>query len=151
MSNPAGFTWIEKPLLAAMGRPHGTDDMEWLRAQGIDLLISLTEEPPFSRWVNDAGLMLVHVPIIDMEPPSQDQVERCLSTIAKAHERQMGVAVHCGAGMGRTGTIIACYFVSKGLNADNALARIRRLRPGSVETVEQEEVVHAFARSIDGE
>jgi protein-tyrosine phosphatase len=64
----------------------------------------------------------------------------------RANERQMGVAVHCGAGLGRTGVVLACYFVSKGLNAPNAIARVRRLRPGSVETEEQADAVAEFAR-----
>ncbi|MGE3803263.1 MAG: dual specificity protein phosphatase 23 [Gemmataceae bacterium] len=148
MSAPAGFSWIDKPLLAALGMPRSPAELDWLRAEGIELLISLTEEPPYNRWINDAGLMVVHVPIIDMEAPSQDQLDKCVSTIAKANERNMGVGVHCGAGLGRTGTVIACYFVSKGLSPDNALARIRRLRPGSVETEDQEQAVAAYARRL---
>jgi atypical dual specificity phosphatase len=146
MSPPTGFSWVEKPLLAALGRPDSADDLEWLRGQGIDLLVSLTEDPPYSRWVNDAGLLLMHVPITDMEAPTQEQLEKCLSGILKANQHNMGVAVHCGAGMGRTGVILACYFVEKGLTADNAVARVRRLRPGSVETDEQVEAVGEYAR-----
>jgi hypothetical protein len=42
MPQPLGFSWIEKPLLAAMARPEGPEDLDWLRQQGIELLISLT-------------------------------------------------------------------------------------------------------------
>ena len=56
------------------------------------------------------------------------------------------VGVHCGAGLGRTGVIVACYFVAKDMTAKNAVARVRRLRPGSIETEEQEEAVNEFAR-----
>jgi atypical dual specificity phosphatase len=56
------------------------------------------------------------------------------------------VAVHCGAGLGRTGVILACWFVSKNLSVKNAIARVRRLRPGSIETESQEEAVAEFAR-----
>jgi atypical dual specificity phosphatase len=42
--------------------------------------------------------------------------------------------------------ILACYFVTKDLGAKNAVARVRRLRPGSIETAEQEEAVSEFAR-----
>src|SRR5688572_10976288 len=107
MSSPRGFSWVEKPLLAALACPSGAEDMVWLRQQGIDVLISLTEDRPRRDWVNDAGLLVMHVPVVDMEAPTQDQLDRCVSTIEKANERNMGVAVHCGAGMGRTGVVLA--------------------------------------------
>ena len=62
----------------------------------------------------------------------------------KAHERKMGLAVHCAAGLGRTGVVLACYFIDKGLTAANAIARVRRLRPGSIETEEQEKAIEEF-------
>ena len=69
-----------------------------------------------------------------------------MSAIARANERHMGVAVHCGAGLGRTGVVLACYFVHKGLTAQNAIGRVRRLRPGSIETDEQADAIAEFAR-----
>jgi atypical dual specificity phosphatase len=146
MSQPHGFTWVEQPLLAAMGRPESLEELQWLRQQGIEILISLTEDPPRRQWVNEAGLMLVHVPVVDMEPPTQDDLVKSVAVIKRAHDRQMGVAVHCGAGLGRTGVVLACYFVTKDMSAKNAIARVRRLRPGSIETAAQEEAVSEFAR-----
>jgi atypical dual specificity phosphatase len=146
MSQPHGFSWIDQPLLAAMGRPDGLEEMLWLREQGIEVLIALTEDPPRRDWVNEAGLLLMHVPVVDMEAPTQEQIERCLSTITRAHASHMGVAIHCGAGLGRTGVILACYFVTRDMTAKNAIARVRRLRPGSIETDEQADAVLDFSR-----
>jgi atypical dual specificity phosphatase len=146
MTAPSSFTWIDKPLLGAMAQPESVEELEWLRRQGIDVLLSLTEDPLRRDWVNDAGLLVFHVPVVDMEAPTPEQVERALSAITRANEHQMGVAVHCTAGLGRTGVILACYFVTKGLNASNAIARVRRLRPGSIETDEQADAVVDYAR-----
>jgi atypical dual specificity phosphatase len=146
MPQPYGFSWVEKPLLAAMARPDDPEELEWLRRQGIEVLVSLTEEPLRRDWIDDAGLLVMHVPMEDMEAPSQEQLERCVSAITRAHAKQMGVGVHCGAGLGRTGVVLACYFVAKGLTAANAIARVRRLRPGSIETDEQAEAIEEFAR-----
>ena len=146
MSTPNGFTWIDKPHLAAMARPGSPDDLSWLRQQGIELLISLTEDPPRRDWVNDAGLLVMHVPVEDMEAPTQGQLDRCVSAIERANGQGMGVGVHCGAGLGRTGVILAAYFVSKGTSAQNAIGKVRRLRPGSIETDEQADAVVEFAR-----
>ncbi|MFO0964119.1 MAG: dual specificity protein phosphatase 23 [Gemmataceae bacterium] len=147
---PEAFTWVDKPLLAAMAKPTEAEEYQWLRAQGIQLLISLTEYPPRRDFVNDAGLLLLHVPIQDMHPPSQRQLEVCMSSIQKALNQNMAVGIHCGAGLGRTGTVLACYFVTQGMSAKNAIARVRRLRPGSVETDEQIEAVEEFARQWKG-
>jgi atypical dual specificity phosphatase len=144
MPPPTGFSWIEKPLLAAMARPEAVEDLSWLRSQGIDLMLSLTEDPPRRDWVNSAGLLLIHEPMIDMAAPDQEQLQRCVSAILKAHERKMGVAIHCAAGLGRTGVVLACFFIDKGLNAMNAIARVRRLRPGSIETEDQEVAIEVF-------
>src|SRR5205085_2730558 len=99
MSQPNGFSWVEKPLLAALARPEDLEELVWLRRQGIDLLISLTEDPPRRDWVDDAGLLLFHVPMIDMAAPDQQDLDRCISAIVRAHDRKMGVAIHCGAGL----------------------------------------------------
>ena len=120
MAEPHGFTWIERPALAALARPGSVDDFHWLRQNGLPVLLSLSEEPPRRDWVNDAGLMVVHEPIEDFEAPTQEQLARCVAVIDRANEQQMGVAVHCAAGLGRTGTVLAAYLVAHGLSARDA-------------------------------
>jgi atypical dual specificity phosphatase len=146
MAPPVGFTWIDKPLLGALAFPEGLEDLVWLRQQGIQLLLSLSEDPPPRGWVNEAGLMLVHFPVEDMEAPTQEQLVGAISAIRRAHDHDMGVAVHCTAGLGRTGVILACHFVTTGLTSRDAIARVRRMRPGSIETTEQAAAVSEFAR-----
>src|SRR6202011_5466647 len=90
MSQPHGFSWIEKPLLAALARPEGREELEWLRPQGREGPLSLTEEPPSKHWVEEAGLLLFHVPMEDMEAPDQEQIDRAVSAITRANEHRMG-------------------------------------------------------------
>jgi atypical dual specificity phosphatase len=143
---PPGFTWVDRPHLAALARPEGAADLAWLRRNGIDVLVSLTEDPVPRGWVNEAGLLAVNVPVPDMEPPTDRQLDHLLETIRKARRAGMGVAVHCGAGLGRTGTVLAAYFVAAGLSPKEAVAKVRDLRPGSVETADQERAIELFAR-----
>jgi len=145
MPAPEGFSWIDKPLLAGLARPGSVDDLAWMREQGIEMLISLTEDPPRRAWINEAGLFLIHIPVEDLTAPTQPQLDQSIAAIRKAHERNWGVGVHCGAGLGRTGTILACYLVTQGMSAKNAIARVRRLRHGSIENEEQERAVVQFA------
>src|SRR5688572_26191117 len=150
MPAPAEFSWIEKPLLAGMARPAALDELVWLREHGIQLLLSLVESPLRRDWVNEAGLFAMHIPVEDMHPPSQKQIDLCISAIDKARSQNFGVGVHCGAGLGRTGTILACYLVTQNQTAQEAIAQVRRLRPGSIETPEQEEAISEFVRRRKG-
>jgi atypical dual specificity phosphatase len=147
MLSPDGFSWIDKPRLAAHSLPGSLEEYQWLREHGIHLVIALTEDPPRRDWINEAGLFSLHIPIEDMHPPSPAQIDLCIASIDKANKNDFGVAIHCGAGLGRTGTMIACWLVHHvDLSAQDAIARARRLRPGSVETDEQAEAVAEYAR-----
>jgi atypical dual specificity phosphatase len=147
---PFGFSWVDHPHLAALARPDSAAELAWLREQGVQLLISLTEDPLPRKWVNDAGLMAVHIPVPDMDAPSERQIALALDTIARAKRSGMGVAVHCAAGKGRTGTILAAYLVASGMSASEAIRKVRELRPGSVETFEQEQAISEWERRLGG-
>jgi atypical dual specificity phosphatase len=128
-----------------MAAPESAADLGWLRRNGIQVLVSLTEEPPPRYWVNEAGLLGVHVPVPDMEAPSDRQLDHILDSIRKAHAAGLGVVIHCGAGLGRTGTVLAAFFATRGMSYREAIEKVRNLRPGSVETTEQERAVERFA------
>jgi len=146
MPQPLGFYWVDKPLLAGLARPEYEEDLLWLRRQGIQLLLSLAEEPPRRDWLEAASLLLFHVPVDDMDAPTQEEFDLCVSVIDKAVAKKMGVAVHCAAGLGRTGTVLAAYLVHRGSTAPEAIERIRDLRPGSIETDEQADAIAEYAR-----
>ncbi len=146
MSRPYFFSWVDEPLLAASAWPGGTEQLAWLRSAGIDILVTLTEEQLPRSWVDSAGLLGVHVPVPDMEPPTPTQFDEILTVIDKAKASNMGVAIHCLAGRGRTGTVLAAYLIRQGLTAKEAMRKVRDLRPGSIEVDEQEEAIRAFER-----
>lgn len=141
---PVNFSWVMPGKLAGFSRPRQPESLAWLRSQGIDLILTLTENPLPRAWVNDAGIMVVHEPIPDFQAPSLEQLERCVDSIQKAHAQNMGVGVHCHAGVGRTGTILTAYLISQGKNLRDALREIRSTRPGSVETADQEDILVTF-------
>jgi atypical dual specificity phosphatase len=145
---PSGFGWVIESKLAGLAKPYGVEDLRWLRSHGMEVVVTLTEDPLPRHWVNDAGIMAVHVPVPDMAAPSDRQFDTTLEAIRKSHQSGMGVAVHCLAGLGRTGTILAGYLVSLGRPPQEAIREVRRLRPGSIETPGQEDAIHALARHL---
>jgi atypical dual specificity phosphatase len=143
---PNGFSWVVPNALAAMAYPRDLRfDLEYLREENVGVIVSLTELPLNSVLLEEFGIEYHHMPIPDFAAPSYDLIRQFVGIVKNAHEGHTGTAIHCLAGRGRTGTLAACYLVSLGRSSTDALTEIRRLRPGSVETMEQEEAIHEFA------
>ena len=130
--------------LAAMSYPESADAFTLLWKMGIRALINFTEEPLPAEILRKVGILTEHIPVVDFTAPTLNQVEQALTMIHFYLEINMPVAVHCIAGLGRTGTILACYLVREGMSADEAITTIRRWRPGSIETLDQETVIHDY-------
>lgn len=138
------FSWLVGHQLAAMSFPESEDAFILLWKIGIRALINLTDEPLPGDILRKVGMLTEHIPIVDFTAPTLKQVEQAIMMIHFYLRRNMPVAVHCIAGLGRTGTILACYLVGEGLSANQAITTIWKWRPGSIETLDQEAVVHEY-------
>ena len=138
------FSWVRDGRVAGMALPH-PEPWGDLEAAGIGALLSLTEHPA-TTGPCPPGFACLHVPLIDFGTPSLEDLERCVTWIDEQVEAGRGVAVHCFAGVGRTGTVLAAWMVSQGMEAGAAIEELRALRPGSVETRGQADCVRRFAQ-----
>ena len=99
-----------------------------------------------SREARRAGVSWLHFPIPDMGvPPRAEPARALVARILRTLERGENVVVHCWAGLGRTGTIVACCLVARGVPPPRAIALTRAARPGAVQRPEQEQFVREFA------
>ena len=143
---PHVFDWLLAEQLGACVNPSvSAPALAELRAGQVGLLINLHERPDPPTLLAELGASTLHLPVQNSDPPSQAQLDQGVAAIAAALGAGTRVAVHCGAGLGRSGTLLAAYLVSQGTPADAAIDEVRRTRPGSIETAEQERAVHAYA------
>jgi atypical dual specificity phosphatase len=147
------FSYVLENRLAGMAAPGWSPDrladtLTFLSKQGIGGIVSLTEEALDAPTIEAANFRYLHLPVADFTPPDLEQVDAFVTFVDAAQEADaVGTVAHCAAGIGRTGTMLACYLVREGVPAPEAIARIRSLRPGSIETAEQEALVARYERT----
>lgn len=131
---PWNFSWVINNKLAGCCRPESMKDMLWLKSNGVKSIVNLTEYPLPDEWINKAELDYLHEPIEDHMPPTVKQIEKIIFFITNEISNDHPVVVHCAAGQGRTGTILASYFIKhQGFNVKESIKKIRKMRYPSIE------------------
>jgi len=128
--------WVIPGLLLAGEHPDGAtrdktkDRLKKLLAAGIECFVDLTKPTELPRYdtllpfyveytrkaIKDHGL-----------PASRDQMIEILEAVGNSMRAGRPVYVHCRAGIGRTGTVIGCLLVERGLSGEGALDELNRL------------------------
>lgn len=149
----AGFLLI-LPYPTGPAEPHA----EQLVRAGVAALVSLLPAAEAARLGCDLaalrracaarGILFGHAPIADFGVPGA-VFEAAWSERARALSERLragcGVAVHCRAGLGRSGLVAARLLVELGLAPEEAIDRVRAARPGAIETALQEAHLRALA------
>ena len=127
-------------------------DLAAIRAWGAVALVSLIEDhefvllrvPDLGRRAQALGLDWLHLPIMDVSVPGEafeSRWKRSGPVILSVLQRGERVVVHCRGGLGRSGLVAARMLVELGVEAGEAIRRVRLARPGAVEMLEQEQYI----------
>ena len=129
-------------------------DLDTIAAFGATRLVTLMEPDELlyigidpkrlDREARARGLEWLHLPIRNLSVPGVDWETNWLAAGQQLHGTLSTggrFAMHCYAGLGRTGTVAARLLIEHGYGPAAAIAEVRKIRPGSIETHEQESYV----------
>jgi len=143
LGRPSNFSKIDNCLFAS-GIPAGRRALIWLKRAGINAVVSLTERPISGS--EEFNPYYYNIPMINGEPVSPQVLELATVKIGNLIKSGQCVLVHCSAGLGRTGMVLASYFIYiNHMDPDKAVEKVRAIRPGSLEDSKQVESVFKFA------
>jgi atypical dual specificity phosphatase len=150
---PERFHWIIPGKLAAMALPGIAAplaaDLAAIEKLGVSAIATLTEKSLDPRAIAASKLDVRHFPIVDFDVPTIEQTQEFCLWVDERIAAGAAVAVHCFAGLGRTGTMIGCWLVrDPAKTTERVLFSIRKIEPGFVQTAEQEAFIAVWESRV---
>ena len=143
-------------------RIYGKDEQKYLHLE-IDVnrnrylgeldytLSAMANITQYAKYPFDVFIVVMQPVVRSEEPEALRSNAKCTIDyfIHKRITNNEPVLVHCLAGMGRTGVILACYLIKyQKMSASEATEKIREERPGSIQSYPQEEIIFRFEKSL---
>jgi atypical dual specificity phosphatase len=123
------------------------DDIERLQRQGIGAVINLCAErqDDLSR-LSQAQMTSLWLPVIDTCAPTLAQITQGIEWIEQQLHSGRTIYIHCAAGVGRSATMLACWYMyAWGMGVQDILLFLKARHPQISPTRRQMRQLHAFA------
>ncbi|MDZ7673529.1 MAG: tyrosine-protein phosphatase [Acidimicrobiales bacterium] len=114
----------------------GPDPVATIERLGVDTVVCLSQQheliqryPHYVDWLAQRGDHAIWHPVPDLHAPPLAEATRLADEILRRLDLGHSVLVHCGAGIGRAGTMAAAVLLRRGVDLDTTLDTIAACRP----------------------
>jgi protein-tyrosine phosphatase len=142
--------WVTQKLAGRCGPEACQWDLQALYEAGFRIIVSLDERAK-TEEIEKQGFEHFPLYLPDVALTTHELKERFVKAAAQfvrfVQSHTEPILVHCYAGNDRTGAMLACFLISQGKKADEAIAEIRTVNPVAMTTSGYEDAVYLFAES----
>lgn len=125
------------------------EDLDQLQALGVTQLVNLEEQATVDLvQLGARRISSVRFPIRDMSAPTVRGAEAFCARLKLSLARGEVIVMHCRAGLGRTGTMLASLLVFEGEMAEDAIATLRTARPYCIQSDAQVAFLYELERHM---
>ena len=145
---PMPFVHPDRRLAGGGALTAFDDELPTLHSLGIRAVVSLLNLPSDAPIYASAGFAFLCLPIPDGGAPTMAQAADFIHFVTEQRSAGRPVIVHCSAGLGRTGTMLATYLIAQGASARAAIQQVRVAEKMAIETPLQVEFLERYAEQL---